>query len=67
MVHKEGNRTYEIADHTLGKRLSIVMPYLYPDLENELHGDYHLQNDSDGNGTYIVWHTDKAGLLLCHR
>jgi len=40
------------------RRLNIVVPYLYPDLVNNGigSGDYHLQNDSDGNGTYIVWH-----------
>ena len=37
------------------RRLSIVLPYLYPDLENEREKDYYLQNDSDGTGTFIVW------------
>ncbi len=32
------------------------MLYLYPDLVNDsIGGDYSLQNDSDGNGTYVVW------------
>ena len=40
------------------RRLSIVLPYLYPDLKSGLgrspeSGDYHLQND--GDGTYLVW------------
>jgi len=35
------------------RRLSIVLSYLYPDLENEQ--DYYLQNDSDDTGTFIVW------------
>ena len=39
------------------RRLYMVMPYLYPDLKNENPtGDYHLQNDSDGKGTYVIWH-----------
>jgi len=37
------------------RRLSIVLPYLYPDLNNEREKDYYLQNDSDGTGTFIVW------------
>ena len=40
------------------RRLSIVLPYLYPDLKSGLGRspesvDYHLQND--GDGTYLVW------------
>ena len=38
------------------RRLSTVLPYLYPNLVNDRglgDGDYHLQND--GNGTYVVW------------
>ena len=38
------------------RRLSTVLPYLYPNLVNDRGlggGDYHLQND--GNGTYVVW------------
>ena len=39
------------------RRLYMVMPYLYPDLKNENPtGDYHLQNDSDGKGIYVIWH-----------
>ena len=50
------------------KRLAIVMPHLYPDLnkktlsdgtlDNMLRPDlcdYILQNNSDGNGTFVVW------------
>ncbi len=33
----------------------MVLPYLYPDLENGYEKDYYLQNDSDGTGTFIVW------------
>jgi hypothetical protein len=40
------------------RRLKIVMLYLYPDLENSNIGDYSLKNDSDGNGTYVVWHNN---------
>ena len=36
------------------RRLNIVLPYLYPDLVNDL--DYRLDNASDGKGTYILWH-----------
>ena len=42
--------------HELSKRLSIVLPYLYPNLVNDRglgDGDYSLQND--GDGTYLVW------------
>tara|TARA_Y100000310_G_C20453478_1_gene701907 strand:- start:44 stop:460 length:417 start_codon:yes stop_codon:yes gene_type:complete len=38
------------------RRLSTVLPFLYPNLVNdgdEGGGDYHLQND--GNGTFLVW------------
>ncbi len=38
------------------RRLNMVLPHLYPDLiNNPTDGDYHLQNDSDGNGTFLVW------------
>ena len=37
------------------RRLSIVLPYLYPDLKNGHEKDYYLQNDSDDTGTFIVW------------
>ena len=45
------------------RRLNIVLPYLYPDLNNVASGtwnyeDYSLQNDTDGRGTYIIWKTD---------
>ena len=40
------------------RRLKIVMSYLYPDLENGAIGDYSLQNDTDGNGTFVVWHNN---------
>ena len=47
--------------HENSRRLSIVLPHLYPELTNNLiSGDYHLQNNSDGKGTFLVWHTDKA-------
>ena len=36
------------------RRLNIVLPYLYPDLVNDL--DYRLENASDGKGTYILWY-----------
>ena len=41
------------------RRLSIVMPYLYPNLVNGVGSgkeDYELFNASDGKGTYVVWH-----------
>jgi len=37
------------------RRLSIVMYHLYPNLKRGKDGDYYLQNNSDGNGTYVVW------------
>ena len=50
------------------KRLAIVMPHLYPDLNKKTNPDgtldnmlrpdlcdYILQNNSDGNGTFVVW------------
>ena len=46
------------------RRLGAVMAYLYPDLDNKPnpteefgydHCDYYFQNNSDGNGTFIVW------------
>ena len=40
------------------RRLYIVMPYLYPDLENEHDKDYYLQNNSDGTGTQLHWHKE---------
>ena len=43
------------------RRLNIVVPYLYPDLVNNgsESGDYILQNDSDGSGTFIVWNNEE--------
>jgi len=48
--------------HELSRRMSIVVPYLYPDLVNGLpdladgvDGDYYLQNDGTREGTYVVW------------
>ena len=35
------------------RRLYMVLPYLYPDLQNRK--DYNLENLSDGNGTQLVW------------
>ena len=47
--------------HELSRRLSTVLPHLYPSLvNNPLDGDYYLQNDSDGKGTYLVWKTTKV-------
>jgi hypothetical protein len=42
------------------RRLNIVVPHLYPDLKigTEAGCDYHLQNNSDGKGTFIVWKTE---------
>ena len=40
------------------RRLNIVVPHLYPALENGHNKDYYLQNNSDGNGTFLVWLTD---------
>ena len=37
------------------RRLSIVVPNLYPDLSYKDGKDYFLQNDSNGKGTYVVW------------
>ena len=42
------------------RRLNMVVPYLYPDLENGLDKDYYLQNNSDGNGTFIVWNNTEV-------
>ena len=41
------------------RRLYIVVPHLYPDLENDVDKDYHLQNDSDDSGTFLVWHNNE--------
>ena len=43
---------------TQSRRLNLVVPYLYPDLENGVDKDYILRNNSDGNGTFIVWNND---------
>ena len=39
------------------RRLDMVLPYLYPDLIDSINedGDYHLQNDGDDTGTFLVW------------
>ena len=50
------------------RRLAIVMPHLYPDLNKKTNPDgtfdnmlrpdlcdYILQNNSDGNGSFVVW------------
>ena len=38
------------------RRFHIVIPHLYPDLVNDINdGDYHLQDDSDGSGVFLVW------------
>tara|TARA_R100001530_G_scaffold127505_1_gene96735 strand:- start:1 stop:438 length:438 start_codon:yes stop_codon:yes gene_type:complete len=43
------------------RRLNMVLPYLFPDLKNDaVDGDYHLENQSDGTGTQLFWHTDKS-------
>ena len=42
------------------RRLNMVVPYLYPDLENGLDKDYYLQNNSDGKGTFIVWNNTEV-------
>ncbi len=42
------------------RRLNMVVPYLYPDLENGLDKDYYLQNNNDGNGTFIVWNNTEV-------
>lgn len=34
------------------------MSYLYPNLENGGVGDYFLQNDSNGSGTFVVWNNN---------
>lgn len=43
------------------RRLYMVLPYLYPDLINDgsSEGDYQLRNNSDGNGTFLVWQNDE--------
>ena len=47
--------------HELSKRLSIVLPHLYPNLvNNSLGGDYYLLNNSDGTGTQLVWLTSEV-------
>jgi len=45
----------------LSRRLSIVLPHLYPNLVNDpVNGDYYLENMSDGKGTQLVWLTSKV-------
>ena len=47
--------------HELSKRLSIVLPHLYPNLVNDyVSGDYYLFNASDGKGTQLMWQTTKV-------
>tara|TARA_Y100000310_G_scaffold10942_1_gene11590 strand:- start:216 stop:656 length:441 start_codon:yes stop_codon:yes gene_type:complete len=43
------------------RRLYMVLPYLHPDLINDgsSEGDYQLRNNSDGNGTFLVWQNDE--------
>ena len=43
---------------TESRRLNIVVPYLYPNLD--INKDYHLQNNSDGKGTYIIWNNTEV-------
>ena len=43
---------------TDSRRLNIVVPYLYPNLD--INKDYHLQNNSDGKGTYIIWNNTEV-------
>jgi len=47
---------------TDSRRLGLVVPYLYPDLVNNgiESGDYILQNNSDGKGTFIVWNNTEV-------
>ena len=45
---------------TDSRRLDLVVPYLYPNLVNELEKDYVLRNNSDGNGTFIVWNNTEV-------
>jgi hypothetical protein len=40
------------------RRLYIVMPHLFPNLENGQGKDYYLQNDSDGTGTKLYWNKE---------
>ena len=38
------------------RRLNLVVPYLFPDLENDMDkDDYYLLNNSDGTGTQLIW------------
>ena len=37
------------------RRLNIVLPHLYPALENGHDKDYYLQNDMDGSGIKLYW------------
>ena len=49
---------------TDSRRLYIIIPHLYPDLENDGAGDstkdYRLENHSDGRGTQLVWHNNEV-------
>ena len=42
------------------RRLNLVVPYLFPDLENDMDkDDYYLQNNADGKGTQLIWKNTK--------
>lgn len=42
------------------RRLNLVVPYLFPDLENDMDkDDYYLQNNADGTGTQLIWKNTK--------
>tara|TARA_B100001250_G_C19516880_1_gene664188 strand:- start:235 stop:672 length:438 start_codon:yes stop_codon:yes gene_type:complete len=42
------------------RRLNLVVPYLFPDLENDMDkDDYYLQNNADGAGTQLIWKNTK--------
>ena len=38
------------------RRLNLVVPYLFPDLENDMDkDDYYLLKNADGTGTQLIW------------
>ena len=43
--------------HSDSRRLSTVIPHLYPNLVGGIDKDYYLENLSDGNGTQLRWLT----------
>ena len=44
----------------ISRRLNLVVPYLFPDLENDMDkDDYYLQNNADGTGTQLIWKNTK--------